>query len=212
MKLLRVKSWGDFQHYKDRAPPWIKLHKGLLDNYEYQSLPIASRALAPMIWLLASESIDGSVEYDIKKLAFRLRQTETDIKDGLEPLIQQGFLVLDSEVLAERFQDACLETEVETEIEIKTPLSGKPDDAVEVLNFLNVKTDHQYQPVDANLKLIRARFKEGATLQDMKMIIAMKRREWKDKEDFAKYLRPATLFDKTKFWQYHGQLLLQEAK
>lgn len=95
---------------------------------------------------------------------------------------------------------------------IKEPLSGKPDDAVEVLNFLNVKTDHQYQPVDANLKLIRARFKEGATMQDMKMIIAMKRREWKDKEEFAKYLRPATLFDKTKFWQYHGQLLLQEAQ
>jgi len=28
--MLRVKNWGKFQHYKDRNPPWIKLHRGLL--------------------------------------------------------------------------------------------------------------------------------------------------------------------------------------
>lgn len=58
MKLI-PRRWSDFQHYKDRRPPWIKLHKALLDDREYQRLPLASRALAPMLWLLASESKDG---------------------------------------------------------------------------------------------------------------------------------------------------------
>ncbi len=94
MPRLIVKNWSSFQHYKDRAPPWIKLHKGLLDNYEYQRLPIASRALAPMLWLLASESEDGSIEYDCDKIAFRLRTTKEEVTEAIEPLIQAGFLAV----------------------------------------------------------------------------------------------------------------------
>lgn len=109
--ILTVKNWADFQHYKDRSPPWIKLHKGLLDNYEYQCLPLASRALAPMIWLLASESVDGSIDADLRKLAFRLRTTEKEIQAGLTPLIEKGFLIDASNPLAERKQDAMPETE-----------------------------------------------------------------------------------------------------
>ena len=50
-----VKSWDRFQHYRDRNPPWVKLHKQFLDDFDFHSLPVASRALAPMLWLLASE-------------------------------------------------------------------------------------------------------------------------------------------------------------
>lgn len=119
-KKLKVKGWKDFQHYKDRAPPWIKLHKGLLDNFEFQRLPVASRALAPMIWLIASESSEGEIDADVPKLAFRLRQSEKEVADGLKPLIDNGFLVGDSDALAECLQDACLETERETEKERET--------------------------------------------------------------------------------------------
>ena len=49
MKRLRPKSWNEFQHYKRPHPPWVKLHKRLLDDFEFQSLPIASKALAPML-------------------------------------------------------------------------------------------------------------------------------------------------------------------
>jgi len=27
--LLKTKKWSDFQHYKNRCPPWIKLHRNL---------------------------------------------------------------------------------------------------------------------------------------------------------------------------------------
>jgi hypothetical protein len=114
---IRVKNWKDFQHYKDRSPPWIKLHKGLLDNYEYQCLPVASRALAPMIWLLASESDDGSIDPDPKKIAFRLRMTEKEVIEALKPLIDAGFVIVDSDVLADCKQHAMPETETETETE-----------------------------------------------------------------------------------------------
>jgi hypothetical protein len=114
-----VKNWAEFQHYKDRSPPWVKLHKSLLDDYDFQCLPVASRALAPMLWLLASENMDGIIDCDTKRLAFRLRALEKEIKEGLEPLIRQGFLIPDSGVLAECQRVAVSETETETETETK---------------------------------------------------------------------------------------------
>ena len=92
MKLI-VKNWDEFQHYKDRSPAWIKLHRNLLDDYEYQSLPVASRALAPMLWLIASESEDGSIDALPAKLAFRLRMTAQDVVDAITPLISNGFFI-----------------------------------------------------------------------------------------------------------------------
>jgi hypothetical protein len=114
--LIAPRSWSDFQHYKDRSPPWIKLHKGLLDNFEYQCLPVASRALAPMLWLLASESDKGEIDATPKKLAFRLRMTEREVADALKPLIDNAFFVVvqdDSDPLAEAERLARLETEAE---------------------------------------------------------------------------------------------------
>lgn len=124
MVTATIKRWSDFQHYKSRCPPWIKLERKLLDNFEFACLPLASKALAPMLWLLASESMDGSVRIDPDWLAFRLRFTLADIEAGLTPLIDKGFLILASGVLAPCLHDACLETEGETETEEKILSSG----------------------------------------------------------------------------------------
>ena len=116
MARLTPKDWREFQHYKDRNPPWIRLHKSLLDNYEFQCLPVASRALAPMLWLLASDSVDGSIDAEPKKIAFRLRMTEQELIDALKPLIDKGFFFLDqeaSDLLADCKRDAVPETETE---------------------------------------------------------------------------------------------------
>lgn len=105
--LLRPSKWDEFQHYKDRRPPWIKLHRALLDDRAYQRLPIASRAIAPMCWLLACESDDGSFDASIEELTFRLRQPSKDIEAGLRPLIDAGFFIVlqdASGVLAPRLQ------------------------------------------------------------------------------------------------------------
>ena len=114
---MKPKNWSHFQHYKDRCPPWIKLHKELLNDRAYMTLPTASKALAPLLWLLASESKDGTFDASIDELVFRLRMPELDIKTGLKHLIDKGFFVDDSNVLADRYQDAIPETETETEKE-----------------------------------------------------------------------------------------------
>lgn len=115
MPRLIVKKWREFQHYKDRSPPWIKLQKSLLDDYDFHRLPLASKALAPLIWLLASESEDGSIDSDAVKIAFRIRWDIKDVSSGLKSLIIGGFLIDASNALANCKQDACLETETETE-------------------------------------------------------------------------------------------------
>lgn len=106
---LIPKNWPEFQHYKDRNPTWIKLHKALLDDSAFQRLPVASRALAPMLWLLASESKDGQFDATASELAFRLRQTEREIEAALKPLIDKGFFTVlqaASDLLADGKRDA----------------------------------------------------------------------------------------------------------
>lgn len=118
--IIRAKNWGEFQHYKDRDPSWIKLHKKLLDNYEFHSLPIASKALAPMLWLLVSESRDGGIEASEEKLAFRLHISVSDLADALMPLVQSGFFDLernDSESLAKPELSAIPEKEKQVQLE-----------------------------------------------------------------------------------------------
>jgi hypothetical protein len=104
-----VKKWADFQHYKNRCPPWIKLQKSILDDFDFACLPIASKALAPLLWLLASESVNGEVCIDSDFLTFRLRWSADDIAVGIEGLISKGFLIVASDALAERKQSARLE-------------------------------------------------------------------------------------------------------
>jgi hypothetical protein len=122
--MMKPKNWSHFQHYKDRCPPWIKLHKELLNDRAFMTLPTASKALAPLLWLLASESKDGTFDASIDELTFRLRMPESDIKTGLKHLIDKGFFVDDSEVLAGCYQDAIPETETETETETKKSRSA----------------------------------------------------------------------------------------
>lgn len=118
--LLRPKNWDKFQHYKDRCPPWIKLHRDLLNDREFACLPLASKALAPLLWLLASESKDGSFDASVDELVFRLRFKASDVESGLKLLIDKGFFIVASGVLAECLQPAIPETERETEAETKT--------------------------------------------------------------------------------------------
>lgn len=118
MKLI-PKNWSKFQHYKDRCPPWIKFHRDLLNDRKFMCLPVASKALAPLLWLLASECKDGTFDADIDELVFRLRMPADDISNGLRALIDNGFFVDANTMLAPRYQDAIPETETETERETK---------------------------------------------------------------------------------------------
>lgn len=87
----------------------------------------------------------------------------------------------------------------------KSDMSGRPD-AAQILAYLNERTGRNYQPVPANLNLIAARLKEGATPDECRKVIDAKVAHWVNDPAWSKYLRPATLFNATKFAQYAGDL------
>lgn len=102
------------------------------------------------------------------------------------------------------------DTDTDTDIKKKSNVGQKPDvssQAREILDFLNSKTGRDYQPVKANLHLILARLNEGASVSDLRAVIAKKCREWQGNEKMAEYLRPKTLFNATNFAQYRGELV-----
>lgn len=119
---LSVQSWAKFQHYRNRTPPWLKLHREVvLDNPAWHRLPDASKALAPSLWLLASEFEGGVIVYSIADLAFRLRMSDAAIEGALRPLISEGFFALmsdESATLASRQHGAGAEGE-DTKVESK---------------------------------------------------------------------------------------------
>lgn len=115
MKQFRVRNWDKFQHYKDRNPPWIKLHTELLDNYEFSRLQDASKLLAVCIWLLAARS-DNEIPADPEWIQ---RRCNLKTKPDLTPLYEAKFIEEIKELqtpeqdasstLASCKQDACSE-------------------------------------------------------------------------------------------------------
>lgn len=91
----------------------------------------------------------------------------------------------------------------------KTSLSGEPDglreQAKQVLAHLNSQSGSAFKNVDSNLRLIAARLGEGHSIDDCRRVVDAKVRDWKGTE-YAKFLRPETLFNPTKFNGYAGQL------
>ncbi len=78
--------------------------------------------------------------------------------------------------------------------------------AHELIHYLNAKTGRDYRLVATNVRLVQARLREGATVEQVKAVIDAKVRQWGPDPAMAEYLRPATLFGATKFEQYLGQL------
>jgi len=114
---IAPKNWKKFQHYTGRTPPWIKLHRSLLDDYNFHCLPVASKALAPGLWLLASEYENGLIDASEQEVAFRLRVSVPELRSAIKSLLDNGFFIDASGMLAGRYQDATLETEKEREVE-----------------------------------------------------------------------------------------------
>lgn len=112
--MTRIKDWSKFQHFKDRRPPWIKLYRDILDDIEWHELDSHAAKVLVMLWLIASEN-DGNLP-DIKKLAFRLRTTESKTSELLSKLshwVEQD----DISAISPQHQSDAPETEGETETE-----------------------------------------------------------------------------------------------
>ena len=108
----RVKKWAQFQHYKDRNPPWIKLHFSLLASKDWVTLDDASRVLAIVCMLIASRN-GGQIDGSEAGLAYLRRVAYLNKKPDLTTLIQCGFLESASNP-EQKIPNARPETETET--------------------------------------------------------------------------------------------------
>ena len=86
-----VKNWDEFQHYKDRNPPWIKLHNHLLDDYEFEMLGDAAKGHLLCIWMLASRTKNEMILDD----KWITKKIGASTKVNLEALISAGFLIVE---------------------------------------------------------------------------------------------------------------------
>jgi hypothetical protein len=86
--MLKVKNWQKFQHYKDRCPPWIKLHYEIMTSADWCMLADASKLLAVVCMLIASRN-EGCVPNNPKYLK---RVAYLENEPDLTPLIECGFL------------------------------------------------------------------------------------------------------------------------
>ena len=72
---------------------------------------------------------------------------------------------------------------------------GQPKNAVQtVLDYLNQIVGGSYCPTAFNSNLIKARFNEGFTVDNLKLIIDFKALQWGQNTRMKQYLRPSTLF------------------
>ena len=171
--ILVPKNWAKHQHYKDRLPPWIKLHRDLLTDRDYMTLPTASKALAPLMWLLASESKDGRFTATLEELQFRLHISKQDYDEGIKPLINKGFFIVASKMLADCKQVAIPETETERETEteiakaIRPRQAGTPSAPIdEIISLYNEKLPMLSRVTvinDSRRRAISARWREVVT-------------------------------------------------
>src|SRR4051812_23003095 len=96
MTAFRIKEWSSYQSYKDRNPPWIRLHKKLLDDRIFQKMSVESRALLPMLWLIASEDsnpVTGLIRGGYEEISFRLRMPEEKVIHSLKEILDAGFII-----------------------------------------------------------------------------------------------------------------------
>jgi len=149
MEYWEIPSWREFQHYKDRNPPWIKLHYELLTSHDWVMLADASRVLLVACMLIASRN-EGKIPNDpdyIRRVAY---MKTVDFK----PLIDIGFLVPASgckQMLADARPEAYKEEAYKEEAEKRRKPSKDDEYDNEFLKFWKV-----WPNKDAKMKAYQA--------------------------------------------------------
>lgn len=195
MEYLRVKNWAEFQHYKDRNPPWIKLHRALLDDYEFSCLQDASKAHLILIWLFASQK-DGLVPNNPKFLKMKLGLTQ---EPNLKWFMDHGLLIQEqdaSNVLADSKQNAPLveESTNTTEESRGTRLNGArhalPDDSP-ILETLPLRDGSEFpvrQSLVAELEPLYPAVDLTATVREMKGWLLLNKDRRKSKAGIRRFI------------------------
>lgn len=64
---VTIKNWKTWQHYKDREPPWVKLHSRVLNDDAFMGLTEAYQWQLVRIWLVAARSSKYTLDGDKRR-------------------------------------------------------------------------------------------------------------------------------------------------
>ncbi|POT56311.1 GntR family transcriptional regulator [Citrobacter amalonaticus] len=99
------------------------------------------------------------------------------------------------------------------------PVAGQPnpevlitDRAIVVLTHLNQVSGSRFQKSKTSLENIRARLREGYSVNDLKRVIDLKHEHWNGNDQQYQYMRPETLFGPKKFEGYLSSAIRWEQK
>ena len=87
-RVYRIRNWHKYQHYRERNPPWIKLHVEMLASEEWVTLADADKLTAIVCMMIAAKEhgrLTDNADF-IRRVAY-LQATP-----DLGPLIASGFL------------------------------------------------------------------------------------------------------------------------
>lgn len=225
VRYASIKNFERFQHYKHRSPRWIKLYYSLLDDDAFMTLDEVQQCRLIKLFLVASQ-VGNHINCDPKYLQKVLRINEMV---DLTPLIDAGFVLAKcyrkpSKMLAQSRVE-------ESRVDIYSPRASKqglnghaklsvvgrsPDptrqEAEHLLEFLNTKTGKGFKPKTRSgtptqaIELLSRLLHQQYTEKEIRQVIAKQTREWGGNPEMAKYLRPMTLFRKSNFENYVGEL------
>ncbi len=165
MSTIRIKNWHEFQHFKDRSPPWIKLYRENLYRRDIMSLSDRNFKILVCLWMLASEDQDKAGTLPpIEDISFKLRLPEIDVTRAIKDLrqflefddinlISQGYLFDAPETETEAYSK-----ETETEKKPSKKKIEKPDDVSNQIwdEFLLLRKAKKAPVTETVLKTIRS--------------------------------------------------------
>lgn len=162
MNYLSVCKFSEYQHYKNRKPPWIKFYVTLLDpHHPLNELPITTRYLFDRLLLLAAE-YDNAIPNDSELIAKLLRMPPRACREGLAELMKGRWIKATrtkrrASKAASKIAPTETETEREEEKEISKSSNGYVDATAEFIipKLLDALTDADRLTETTVRKLVR---------------------------------------------------------
>lgn len=201
-----IKNWNQYQQYKDRNPPWIKLHHDILTSNDWIMLNDEGRLTMVVCMLIASRN-RGNVpnDPDLVKRTGRL-----EFVPDLEQLQKCGFFIeLTQEIMDASSSYQVHPPSVSSYLNLNLLQSKKEvvKDAKEVLEYLVLVTGRSFSKYD---NIARCLVREKCSVEDCKKVIDFKAAQWKGK-DQLEHLNGRTPWRPMHFSDYLDEASAQRA-
>ncbi|HDR8110445.1 TPA: conserved phage C-terminal domain-containing protein [Bacillus cereus] len=199
---LRVKKNGEFWLAKSRED-WKDEIRITPKQYDRAIKILISKRLVEVQKFKFNGAPTNHIKLNISEVTQRVKSILTFGENPNSPLGEME--------LTERV-NSLTEITTETTTEITTLKDNMPSDQKErskdnvpyedIVSYLNEKVSKSFKHKTAKTRsLIKARFKDGFTIDDFKRVIDIKSAQWLNDSHMSQYLRPETLFG-TKFESY----------